>query len=783
MNENGKSLNEIEVKPKKDLSSVGCFLFAAFCICWFLLPLGCDSYPLTNNDQINAQIEIFYPFSLPFSTNKSEYVHLLTLSLFSVYLVPFAAVFFIAAGFLKPLRKKKILFLLAEITVTIMLYCCISCFLNFANTSKWFLQFPTAAIFTNIVAAMIHIALNICKIQNIKKNNNPEYQGYQNFKMLYNAALKKECPKLQNSDNTKHNSNISDQRKSKTKNKRLCRRTYLRTKVLVSFLCIISFSLFLLGFGLLYCYRQLLMESIGDTGRTHAAQTANIFYSSRGNEQLLFKFFEFSKQANEKTNFPFKRIDVFYEDSSLIYTRNISDKTIFPEYPLAYSTVEISSIDTEETVISSKNARKYFDYYASGNINPILKKNNNTNKYIWPIIIPEINRGNRLVGFSVVTYNKDILMRPYFQTITTTITLLIILLYFSVILIFLVADHIMIPLLILQMNVRNVSELLAKMLSSKNTKIVPENLVFKNLIKTNDEIKDLSNEIDNMISIIRRIIPYISVSTLQNAKNDSENAKTTTRELTFLFVDIRDFTALCEKLNPKDVVSILNHYLNLEAKIILNNNGDIDKFVGDEMMAFFSGPKKEQNACNAAIQICEAIERESKKSLKEGKPVISLGIGISSGKVIFGSVGAKTRMDFTSIGDTVNLGARLEGANKIYQSKSIISETVYNHLNDTFICRELDFITVKGKEKPVRIYEIMQKKNKPTNEITMIKEKFENGLTYYRKQQWDNAEHFFKICVDQYNDKPSRVFIERIEYFRQNPPSPDWNGVFRMTMK
>lgn len=140
-------------------------------------------------------------------------------------------------------------------------------------------------------------------------------------------------------------------------------------------------------------------------------------------------------------------------------------------------------------------------------------------------------------------------------------------------------------------------------------------------------------------------------------------------------------------------------------------------------------------------------------------------------------------MDFTSIGDTVNLAARLEGANKAYGSKSIISEAVYSRLNDTFICRELDFITVKGKTEPVRIYEILQEKNKSTDKLAMIKENFEKGLAYYRKQQWDNAEKFFGICAEQYEDEPSRIFMERIKHFRQNPLPAKWDGVFRMTVK
>ena len=195
------------------------------------------------------------------------------------------------------------------------------------------------------------------------------------------------------------------------------------------------------------------------------------------------------------------------------------------------------------------------------------------------------------------------------------------------------------------------------------------------------------------------------------------------------------------------------------------------------------GPRKEQNACRAAIQIRNMMMKEREERLKQGKTIVSVGIGINTGKVVFGSVGAKTRMDFTSIGDTVNLAARLEGANKAYGSKSIISEAVYTRLNGTFICRELDFITVKGKTEPVRIYEILQEKDNASVKLMMIKEEFEKGLAYYRKQQWDKAEHHFQICVNQYDDEPARIFIERIKHFRNNPLPQKWDGVFRMTVK
>ncbi len=209
----------------------------------------------------------------------------------------------------------------------------------------------------------------------------------------------------------------------------------------------------------------------------------------------------------------------------------------------------------------------------------------------------------------------------------------------------------------------------------------------------------------------------------------------------------------------------------------------MDKFVGDEMMAFFEGPNKEINACRAAMQIRHAMMEEKERREKEGLPVVSIGIGINTGPVVFGSVGARDRMDFTSIGDTVNLAARLEGANKAYGSKSIITEAVYDEVKEHFLCRELDFIAVKGKNEPVRIYEILQETLSAHPKLLQIKDLFEDGLVSYRKRKWETAAAAFGKNVDKYGDAPSKVYLERIDHFTKNPPAAEWDGVFRMTVK
>jgi class 3 adenylate cyclase len=287
-------------------------------------------------------------------------------------------------------------------------------------------------------------------------------------------------------------------------------------------------------------------------------------------------------------------------------------------------------------------------------------------------------------------------------------------------------------------------------------------------------------EIGNMTSVIKGVIPYISAATLMNAEKGVTSEE---RELAFLFTDIRGFTSLCEGMPPAEVVAMLNKYLDLQTTIILENQGDVDKFVGDEVMAMFDGPDKEVNACRASIAIRAAMAAAADEARNVQGKVVQIGVGINTGPVVFGSVGSRDRMDFTSIGDTVNLAARLEGANKNYGTKSLVSETVYDKIKDLFLCREIDLITVVGKKHPVRIYEILAEKGESTIEMKALARHFELGLRKYRSQDWDGAQaEFFPLWKDQ-SDEAAGVFLKRIDLFRKASPEPDWDGVFALTVK
>ena len=647
-------------------------------------------------------------------------------------------------------KKLKIIYCSALGVCTAVLPIMLILMIKNANSIVWFKTLNPFFYVLFSLAALSHITLSLYGIYYLRKSN-PQYAEYK---------------QLKEEENQNKQFHLS-----------------IKTKITGTVIFTITVILFLFAFVILTSYRRTITESVSDIGRSQAEQTASVYDTAEGKNDKISVFFEEQKVSNSYSSTPYERIDIIItSSSSRIYLEEIENETELPDYDIfAYTTGRPSAIADSDKTIAASQAHEYIKRYKNGAYRkaPVYDKTTRMCRFIHPVTFAQ-KAGHRLVGFSIVTYSWDLLMRPYFRIKVFVFTMSAIFLYLSIIITLFLSGFLANPLLFLRANVRKTSNSVSDILSG-NARIRASDLVFDDNIKTKDEIKDLSVEIGNLVNLIRGIIPYISFSTLKHAEKDIKRSMA--RELCFLFTDIRGFTSLCEGLPPKDVVNILNHYLDIETEIILNNGGDIDKFVGDEMMAFFAGPKKEYNACKAAMEIRAAMRAEQQKSKSAGETFISIGIGINSGKVVFGPVGSRTRMDFTSIGDTVNLAARLEGANKAYGSKAIISETVYSKLQQSFVCRELDYITVKGKKEPVRIYEILQKKTEAADKIYEIKELFERGLAAYRVKKWDTAERYFNECASKYRDFPSVVFLDRIRHFRETPPPPKWDGVFVMKVK
>lgn len=526
----------------------------------------------------------------------------------------------------------------------------------------------------------------------------------------------------------------------------------IQKRLVLSFTALVAVILAVLSFVLLGNFSRTILSAVIDNGQTLVERTASVIRANFGDDIAVDDYFRIETQKNSDATFRFNQLTFFRREAK----GGEFTAAAGTEPAQLGSRLSGEGFALERTEHRFVAARQVYEFRA-------------------PVLIRGI-----LVGFVQVDYSRETIFEPYFRTQLKVILVAALFLYATIFLVYVVARGIAFPILYLRMSVAAIAATLAGMIKGK-IRISPELLEYKDRVRTRDEIKKLSGEIGNMTTVIRGVIPYISASTLKH----SERAKPATerRELAFLFTDVRGFTSLCESLAPEKVEELLNRYLDLQSTVILANGGDIDKFVGDAIMAVFEGGRRELAACRTAMAIRGVMAREKEEARAGGVEALDIGIGIHSGPVVFGSFGAKDRMDFTSIGDTVNLASRLEAANKDYGTKTLLTGAVHAKVREQFLCREIDVITVKGKRQPVRIYELLQEQKSASDKLREIKKVFEGGLALYRKQRWEEAQQAFAFLASKHQDEASRVFLPRVAHFRKNPPAADWVGVFQLTTK
>ena len=261
------------------------------------------------------------------------------------------------------------------------------------------------------------------------------------------------------------------------------------------------------------------------------------------------------------------------------------------------------------------------------------------------------------------------------------------------------------------------------------------------------------------------------------------------RELTVMFSDIRKFSHFSEEHEPEFVVSRLSEYLSDMVDVIFKNSGTLDKFVGDEIMALFGAPYYYQDhaerACRTALEMVDRLRALQKKWTDSNEDIFNIGIGINTGNALVGNLGSNQIFDYTVIGNEINLGARLEGANKIYETTILISEATYQHVKEKATVREIDFIRVVGIQKPVRIYEL-RSIDEPLPEIEqeLLVDAFNQGLELYRNHEWGDALKTFRRILRYFpSDGPSRLYTIRCLDFLERAPLPDWDGVHELKQK
>lgn len=260
------------------------------------------------------------------------------------------------------------------------------------------------------------------------------------------------------------------------------------------------------------------------------------------------------------------------------------------------------------------------------------------------------------------------------------------------------------------------------------------------------------------------------------------------REVTVYFSDIEKFSSISEKLRPAELIELLNEYLSEMTDQILGYGGFLDKYIGDAIVAAFGTPLEQPDhavkACLATIDNQKNLRELNAKFKEEGKPQIKARIGLNSGRVLAGNVGSTNRLSYTVIGDEVNLGARLEAANKYYGTYTMISERTYELARDHIEARELDLIRVVGKEKPVKVYELIDRKGQIQGAKREVLEFYKDGLRMYRNKEWQKAIAMFQKALNKDpHDGPSLTYIKRCKAYALDPPQENWDGVYTLTEK
>jgi adenylate cyclase len=322
-------------------------------------------------------------------------------------------------------------------------------------------------------------------------------------------------------------------------------------------------------------------------------------------------------------------------------------------------------------------------------------------------------------------------------------------------------------------------------------------------ITSRDEIGRLTQSFNSMVGELRvkaqirdtfgkYVDPRIVAGLID--RPELTDAKGSRREMTILFCDMKEFTAFSEGMTPAGLVNVLNRYMTVMSEPVRRNNGIIDKYLGDGIMAFWGPPftTAEEHpglACLAALDQLAGLagfraELPEITGVKRGFPEIDLRIGIASGDVVVGNIGSEQTRSYTVIGDTVNLASRLEGANKTYGTRALISEMTNRFAAGLVETREIDQVLVLGKTEPQRIYELLGRKGEVAGERLALRDAFAEALEAYRHKDWDDARTGFESCLALApGDGPSKAFLNRIAQFRAAAPNPDWDGVWSLAEK
>jgi class 3 adenylate cyclase len=304
------------------------------------------------------------------------------------------------------------------------------------------------------------------------------------------------------------------------------------------------------------------------------------------------------------------------------------------------------------------------------------------------------------------------------------------------------------------------------------------------------EINSMRTAVENMKNGLRSFRKYVPADLVAELIQLGKEAVLSAekREVTVFLSDITDFTTVSEKLSPEELAAHLRRYFRGMSSAILKNHGTIDKYIGDAIMAFWGAPHPLDGhaiyACRSALECQWYLEGINREWAQKGVPTLSTRIGLNTGQVVVGNFGYEERLNYTAMGDNVNLASRLEGLNKYYGTRIIISESTYAQVSTEFEARMLDVVAVKGKTKGIAIYELVAEKGTISSADKEFLDLFNSGMREYLDRRWGNALSCFKeTSRKKPEDRPSLIFHKRCSEYLLNAPPDDWTGVIVMQEK
>jgi adenylate cyclase len=261
------------------------------------------------------------------------------------------------------------------------------------------------------------------------------------------------------------------------------------------------------------------------------------------------------------------------------------------------------------------------------------------------------------------------------------------------------------------------------------------------------------------------------------------------RVATVLFSDVRGFSEVAERMPPAGLVALLNEYLTAMTDVVVQNGGIVDKYIGDCLMAEFGVPVPLEDhavrACRAALRMRDELRRLRGEWLGRGMPALHARTGINTGPVLVGNLGSHRMMDYTCMGDHVNLASRLEGLNKVYGTEIVVSEFTWREVQAHFVGREIDCVRVLGRGEAVHLYELMAAREDGVDaETAALMDGFALALALYRERRYGEAADAFQALVERHpQDGPAAVHLERCRGYVIHPPPAEWDGAHQLTSK